>query len=152
MARTPHVVDDASPSLWTALGLESYAMCTSCGWRITQSGVGPSPTYLFKAFFAAAAPRAGRKFLDMDAPTARDGDVVNSMGIRMGELPAGAVARSVLRGPWDSNAPGLPDGAARDRILPIDATGRRLPDLVSDIRFIEVEGGPTTSARRTPMS
>jgi non-heme chloroperoxidase len=29
-----------------------------------------------------------------------------------------------------------------DRILPIDATGRRLPDLVSDIRFIEVEGGP----------
>ena len=60
----------------------------------------------------------------------------------MGELPAGAVARSVLRGPWDSNAPGLPDGAARDRILPIDATGRRLPDLVSDIRFIEIEGGP----------
>jgi len=29
-----------------------------------------------------------------------------------------------------------------DRILPIDATGRRLPDLVSDIRFIEIEGGP----------
>lgn len=29
-----------------------------------------------------------------------------------------------------------------DRILPIDATGRRLPGLVSDIRFIEVEGGP----------
>jgi non-heme chloroperoxidase len=29
-----------------------------------------------------------------------------------------------------------------DRILPIDATGRRLPDLVKDIRFIEVEGGP----------
>jgi len=29
-----------------------------------------------------------------------------------------------------------------DRILPIDATGRRLPGLVSDIKFIEVEGGP----------
>lgn len=29
-----------------------------------------------------------------------------------------------------------------DRILPIDATGRRLPDLVSDIEFIEIEGGP----------
>ncbi len=29
-----------------------------------------------------------------------------------------------------------------DRILPIDATGRRLPDLVKDIEFIEIEGGP----------
>ena len=29
-----------------------------------------------------------------------------------------------------------------DRILPIDATGRRLPDLVKDIQFIEIEGGP----------
>jgi non-heme chloroperoxidase len=29
-----------------------------------------------------------------------------------------------------------------DRILPIDATARRLPDLVSEIRFIEIEGGP----------
>jgi non-heme chloroperoxidase len=29
-----------------------------------------------------------------------------------------------------------------DRILPIDATGRRLPELVKDIEFIEVEGGP----------
>jgi non-heme chloroperoxidase len=29
-----------------------------------------------------------------------------------------------------------------DRILPIDATGRRLPALVRDIHFIEVEGGP----------
>ena len=29
-----------------------------------------------------------------------------------------------------------------DRILPIDATGRRLPDLVKDIRFVEVPGGP----------
>jgi non-heme chloroperoxidase len=29
-----------------------------------------------------------------------------------------------------------------DRILPIDATGRRLPELVKDIQFIEVEGGP----------
>jgi non-heme chloroperoxidase len=29
-----------------------------------------------------------------------------------------------------------------DRVLPIDATGRRLPDLVSAIRFIEIKGGP----------
>jgi non-heme chloroperoxidase len=29
-----------------------------------------------------------------------------------------------------------------DRILPIDATGRRLPGLVKDVRLIEVEGGP----------
>jgi non-heme chloroperoxidase len=29
-----------------------------------------------------------------------------------------------------------------DRILPIDATGRRLPELVKDIRFVEIEGGP----------
>jgi non-heme chloroperoxidase len=29
-----------------------------------------------------------------------------------------------------------------DRILPIDATGRRLPELVKDIRFLEIEGGP----------
>ncbi len=29
-----------------------------------------------------------------------------------------------------------------DRILPIDATGRRLPELVQDIEFIEVDGGP----------
>jgi non-heme chloroperoxidase len=29
-----------------------------------------------------------------------------------------------------------------DRILPIDATGRRLPDLVRDIQYIEIEGGP----------
>jgi non-heme chloroperoxidase len=29
-----------------------------------------------------------------------------------------------------------------DRILPIDATGRRLPDRVRDIGFVEIEGGP----------
>jgi non-heme chloroperoxidase len=29
-----------------------------------------------------------------------------------------------------------------DRILPIDATGRRLPELVNDIHFVEIEGGP----------
>jgi non-heme chloroperoxidase len=29
-----------------------------------------------------------------------------------------------------------------DRILPIDATGRRLPGLVKDIEYIEIEGGP----------
>jgi non-heme chloroperoxidase len=29
-----------------------------------------------------------------------------------------------------------------DRILPIDSTGRRLPDLIKNVRFIEVAGGP----------
>src|ERR1700682_3373097 len=29
-----------------------------------------------------------------------------------------------------------------DRILPIDATGRRIPGLVKDVQFIEIEGGP----------
>jgi non-heme chloroperoxidase len=29
-----------------------------------------------------------------------------------------------------------------DRILPIDATGRRLPDLVQDTQLVEIEGGP----------
>jgi non-heme chloroperoxidase len=29
-----------------------------------------------------------------------------------------------------------------DRILPIDATGRRLPSLVKDIEFVEIEAGP----------
>ena len=31
---------------------------------------------------------------------------------------------------------------SEDRILPIDATGRRLPALVKDVRFIEIDGGP----------
>ena len=29
-----------------------------------------------------------------------------------------------------------------DRILPIDATGRRLPELVKDIEFVEIDEGP----------
>jgi non-heme chloroperoxidase len=29
-----------------------------------------------------------------------------------------------------------------DRILPIDATGRRLPALIKDLQFIEINGGP----------
>jgi non-heme chloroperoxidase len=29
-----------------------------------------------------------------------------------------------------------------DRILPIDATGRRIPALVRDVEFIEIDGGP----------
>ena len=29
-----------------------------------------------------------------------------------------------------------------DRILPIDATGRRLPGLIKDVRLVEVDGGP----------
>jgi non-heme chloroperoxidase len=29
-----------------------------------------------------------------------------------------------------------------DRILPIDSTGRRLPDLIDDVRYLEVDKGP----------
>ena len=29
-----------------------------------------------------------------------------------------------------------------DRILPIDATARRLPALIENVRFVEIEGGP----------
>jgi non-heme chloroperoxidase len=29
-----------------------------------------------------------------------------------------------------------------DRILPIDATGRRIPELVKDVEFVEIDGGP----------
>ena len=29
-----------------------------------------------------------------------------------------------------------------DRILPMDATGRRIPGLVKDVRLVEIEGGP----------
>jgi non-heme chloroperoxidase len=37
-----------------------------------------------------------------------------------------------------------------DRILPIDATANRLPDLVKDIRLVRVEGGPHNIAWTHP--
>jgi non-heme chloroperoxidase len=40
------------------------------------------------------------------------------------------------------NVPMLVVQGDEDRILPIDSTGRRLPDLIRDVRFIEVAGGP----------
>jgi non-heme chloroperoxidase len=40
------------------------------------------------------------------------------------------------------NVPMLVVQGDEDRILPIDSTGRRLPDLIKDVRFIEVAGGP----------
>jgi non-heme chloroperoxidase len=40
------------------------------------------------------------------------------------------------------NVPMLVMQGDEDRILPIDSTGRRLPDLIKDVRFIEVAGGP----------
>jgi len=40
------------------------------------------------------------------------------------------------------NVPMLVVQGDEDRILPIDSTGRRLPDLIKDVRFIEVTGGP----------
>jgi non-heme chloroperoxidase len=40
------------------------------------------------------------------------------------------------------NVPMLVVQGDEDRILPIDSTGRRLPDLIKEVRFIEVVGGP----------
>ncbi|HSZ29406.1 MAG TPA: alpha/beta hydrolase [Pseudonocardiaceae bacterium] len=40
------------------------------------------------------------------------------------------------------NVPVLVVQGDEDRILPIDSTGRRLPDLIKDVRLIEVAGGP----------
>lgn len=40
------------------------------------------------------------------------------------------------------NVPILVVQGTEDRILPIDATGRRLLNLVKDIRLVEIEGGP----------
>ncbi len=40
------------------------------------------------------------------------------------------------------NVPVLVVQGDEDRILPINSTGRRLPDLIKDVRFIEVTGGP----------
>lgn len=40
------------------------------------------------------------------------------------------------------NVPMLVVQGDEDRILPINSTGRRLPDLIKDVRFIEVTGGP----------
>lgn len=40
------------------------------------------------------------------------------------------------------NVPMLVVQGDEDRILPIDSTGRRLPNLIKDVRFIEVAGGP----------
>ncbi|HEY3190343.1 MAG TPA: alpha/beta hydrolase, partial [Solirubrobacteraceae bacterium] len=37
-----------------------------------------------------------------------------------------------------------------DRILPIDATARRLPGLIADLKFIVVEGGPHNIAWTHP--
>jgi non-heme chloroperoxidase len=45
------------------------------------------------------------------------------------DLPKNDVPTLVLQG-------------TEDRILPIDSTGRRLPDLIKDITFQEIEGGP----------
>jgi non-heme chloroperoxidase len=40
------------------------------------------------------------------------------------------------------DVPTLVVQGTEDRILPIDATGRRLPALIQDVRFMEIEGGP----------
>jgi non-heme chloroperoxidase len=45
-----------------------------------------------------------------------------------GDLPKNDVPTLVMQG-------------TEDRILPIDATGRRLPALIKDVRFVEVPGG-----------
>lgn len=40
------------------------------------------------------------------------------------------------------DVPTLVVQGTEDRILPIDSTGRRLPVLIEDVRYAEVEGGP----------
>jgi non-heme chloroperoxidase len=40
------------------------------------------------------------------------------------------------------DVPTLVVQGTEDRILPIDSTGRRLPSLIRDVRFVEIEGGP----------
>ena len=40
------------------------------------------------------------------------------------------------------DVPTLVVQGTEDRILPIDATGRRLPALIKDVQFIEVQEGP----------
>jgi non-heme chloroperoxidase len=40
------------------------------------------------------------------------------------------------------DVPTLVVQGTEDRILPIDSTGRRLPALIKDVQFIEIEGGP----------
>jgi non-heme chloroperoxidase len=40
------------------------------------------------------------------------------------------------------DVPTLVVQGTEDRILPIDATGRRLPALIKDVKFMEIEGGP----------
>jgi len=40
------------------------------------------------------------------------------------------------------DVPTLVVQGAADRILPIDATGRRLPALIQGLRYVEIEGGP----------
>jgi non-heme chloroperoxidase len=42
----------------------------------------------------------------------------------------------------ENDVPTLVMQGTEDRILPIDATGRRLPGLIKDVRFTEVPGGP----------
>jgi non-heme chloroperoxidase len=46
------------------------------------------------------------------------------------------------------NVPMLVMQGDEDRILLIDSTGRRLPDLIKDVRFIEVAGGLSGSRSR----
>jgi non-heme chloroperoxidase len=40
------------------------------------------------------------------------------------------------------DVPTLVVQGTEDRILPIDATGRRLPELVADVEVVEIDGGP----------
>jgi non-heme chloroperoxidase len=40
------------------------------------------------------------------------------------------------------DVPTLVVQGTKDRILPIDSTGRRLPALIEDVRYVEVEDGP----------
>src|SRR5215212_1321930 len=48
------------------------------------------------------------------------------------------------------DVPALVVQGTEDRILPIESTGRRLPALIKDARYVEVEGGPHNIAWTYP--
>jgi pimeloyl-ACP methyl ester carboxylesterase len=58
-----------------------------------------------------------------------------------GRLPAD-VDHRLPRRPPRIDVPTLVVHGTADRILPIDATARRLPDLIADCTLVEVEGAP----------
>ena len=65
-------------------------------------------------------------------------------GVLTGEIDGlrADLADRLPRRPAEDRLPLLVVQGTEDRILPIDATGRRIPELVKDVQFVEVEEGP----------